>query len=118
MRAVVQHLGLPLLAKELLEQAARPRTYIVRTLYAALLFFFALLIFYFSSYESIANPLALFGRGREVFFNVVRLQFAGVLLFMPAITCGAITAEKERNTFGLLLLTRLSPTTILLEKLL
>src|SRR5262249_10621492 len=28
------------------------------------------------------------------------------------------TAEKERNTFGLLLLTRLSPTTILLEKLL
>jgi len=40
------------------------------------------------------------------------------LLFMPAITCSVITAEKERNPFGLLLLTRLSPWTILLEKLL
>src|SRR4051794_40680725 len=110
--------SLPLLSKELLEQSARPRTFIIRTLYAALLFFFSLLIFYLSSYQNFASPLTLLGRGRQVFQQVTLLQFLGVYLFMPAITCGVITAEKERNTFGLLLLTRLGPTTILLEKLL
>lgn len=110
--------GLPLLAKELLEQSARRRTYVIRTLYAALLFFGSLLTFYVSTYQNFTNPLDILGRGREVFQSIIALQFAGIFLFMPAITCGVITAEKERNTFGLLLLTRLSPTTILLEKLL
>lgn len=110
--------GLPLLTKELLEQAARRRTYVIRTLYAALLFFFALLMFYLTVYQQYTNPLDILGRGREIFMSVVGLQFAGIFLFMPAITCTVITAEKERNTFGLLLLTRLGPTTILLEKLL
>ena len=34
-------LGLPLLTKELIEQAARRRTYFVRMLYAAMLFLLA-----------------------------------------------------------------------------
>jgi len=110
--------GLPLLTKELLEQSARRRTFVIRTLYATLLFFFALLIFYFSVYQQYTSPLDILGRGRQVFDNVTKLQFAGVFLFMPAITCSLITAEKERNTFGLLLLTRLGPWTILVEKLL
>ena len=93
--------GLPLLSKELLEQAARRRTYIIRTLYAALLFFAALLVFYFSVYQQYTSPLDILGRGREVFNNVTALQVAGIFLFMPAITCSVITAEKERNTFGL-----------------
>ena len=36
---------------------------------------------------------------------------------MPALVCGSITIEKERNTLGTLLLTRLSPFAIVLEKL-
>ncbi len=40
-----------------------------------------------------------------------------ILLFLPAITCGAIAGEKERNTLAILLTTRLSPFTIVLEKL-
>lgn len=110
--------GLPLLAKELIEQSARRRTYAIRTLYAVLLFAFALLIFWASVYQEVTSPLDVLGRGREIFMAVVMLQVGGVFLFMPAITCGVITAEKERNTIGLLLLTRLGPTTILLEKLL
>ena len=39
-------------------------------------------------------------------------------LFMPAITCGVITQEKERDSLQLLFLTRLGPWTILFEKLL
>lgn len=108
--------GLPLLAKELIEQAARRRTYIVRSAYAFLLFMFVTLIFWGEVYDRSSSPFDLLGQGRTMFQIVLMLQTAGVLLFTPALTCGAITIEKERNTFGLLLLTRLSPSTILLEK--
>jgi ABC-type transport system involved in multi-copper enzyme maturation permease subunit len=110
--------GLPLLMKELAEQSARKRTYVIRTLYATLLFAFATFIFWVSVYREINSPFEVLGRGREMFLSVVFLQLAGIYLFMPAITCGVITAEKERNTIGLLLLTKLGPWTILLEKLL
>lgn len=110
--------GLPLLSKELAEQSARKRTYVIRTLYACLLAGFALLMFWAEVYNEISSPFEVLGQGREMFTVILALQFAGVYLFMPAITCGVITAEKERNTIGLLLLTKLGPWTILLEKLL
>lgn len=110
--------GLPLLVKELAEQSTRKRTYVIRTIYAVLLFGFATLIFWANVYQEINSPFDVLGRGREMFMTVLALQFAGVYLFMPAITCGVLTSEKERNTIGLLLLTKLGPTTILLEKLL
>jgi ABC-type transport system involved in multi-copper enzyme maturation permease subunit len=112
------HLGLPLLAKELIEQAARKRTYIVRVAYAVLLFFVAFLFFYETLAASRGSPLAVLGRGRDLFMVLVQLQFAGIYLFMPAITCGVVTSEKERNSLQLLFLTRLGPWTILFEKLL
>ncbi len=114
----VKSWNLPLLVKELAEQSSRKRTYVIRTLYAVLLFAFATLIFWGSVYREINSPFDVLGRGREMFMAVLSLQFGGVYLFMPAITCGVITSEKERNTIGLLLLTKLGPTTILLEKLL
>ena len=110
--------GLPLLTKELAEQSARKRTYIIRTVYAFLLFTFASLIFWAEVYDDITSPFEILGRGRMMFMTVLMLQFAGLYLFMPAITCTVVTAEKERNTIGLLLLTRLGPWTILFEKLL
>ena len=110
--------GLPLLMKELAEQSARRRTYVIRTLYATLLFAFATFIFWASVYREINSPFEVLGRGREMFLSVIFLQIGGIYLFMPAITCGVITSEKERNTIGLLLLTKLGPWTILLEKLL
>jgi ABC-type transport system involved in multi-copper enzyme maturation permease subunit len=63
------------------------------------------------------SPLAALGRGRDMYMVIVFLQFAGVYLFMPAITCGVLTQEKERDSLQLLFLTRLGPWTILLEKL-
>jgi hypothetical protein len=110
-------LGLPLLAKELIEQAARKRTYIVRVLYAALLFFAAYLFFYETLRINAAASLAVLGRGREMFTTLVGLQFAGIYFFMPAMTCGVLTQEKERASLQLLFLTRLGPWTILFEKL-
>ena len=110
--------GLPLLGKELLEQAARKRTYVVRVLYASLLFFVAYLMFYETLRAGAVSPMAALGRGREMFDILVGLQFGGIYLFMPAITCGVIAHEKERASLQLLFLTRLGPWTILFEKLL
>lgn len=111
--------SLPLLAKELVEQSARKRTYVIRTAYAVLLFMAAGLMFYETLKRFTgANPFAVLGQGREMFEILIGLQFAGVYLFMPAITCGVLTQEKERDSLALLFLTRLGPWTILFEKLL
>lgn len=116
MRLAWPQLGLPLLAKELSEQAARRRTYVVRVVYASLLFLFGFLIYQSLIGSRSANPFAVLGHGRNLFDQIVMMQFVGIYLFMPAMTCGVVTGEKERNSIGLLFLTRLGPWTILLEK--
>ncbi|MBM4041079.1 MAG: hypothetical protein FJ290_21475 [Planctomycetes bacterium] len=107
---------LPLLGKDLVEQASRRRTYVARVGYAALLF----LIFLVASYEELqtatAESLATSGRGRQMFDALVVLQFAGILLFMPAMMSGVLTYEKERGSLALLLLTTLKPRQILMQK--
>jgi len=62
--------GLPLLGKELLEQAARKRTYVVRVLYATLLFCASFLFFY-DTLRTGAYPISArpFGLPRNPFFS-------------------------------------------------
>ncbi len=111
-------LGLPLLAKELVEQASRPRTYVVRIVYATLLFVIAFWQFERILANSGASTFSALGSGKLMFEQVVLLQLLGVLLFLPPLSCGAITSEKERDSLAVLLVTRLGPFTILFEKLL
>jgi ABC-type transport system involved in multi-copper enzyme maturation permease subunit len=118
MTRLLRNFGLPLLGKELIEQAARKRTYVVRVVYASILFFVAFIACYETLRAGGSSPLAVLGRGRDMFMWLVYLQFAGVYLFMPAITCGVVTQEKEHDSLQLLFLTRLGPWTILFEKLL
>jgi hypothetical protein len=114
---ILSRFGLPLLARELIEQAARKRTYAIRVLYALLLFCFTFVVFYNTLSLGIASPTAIMGRGREIFIVLIGLQFAGIYLFMPAMTCSVLTQEKERASLQLVFLTRLGPWTILFEKL-
>ncbi|GIT31165.1 MAG: hypothetical protein Ct9H300mP1_32110 [Planctomycetaceae bacterium] len=60
-------LGLPLLTKELIEQAAQRRTYFVRLLYASLLFLLAYLEFERILAASGSNTLAMLGKGTDMF---------------------------------------------------
>jgi ABC-type transport system involved in multi-copper enzyme maturation permease subunit len=109
---------LPLLAKELNEQASQRRTYVVRFLYAGILFTAACGMFYGSFLQGTAGSTGGLGQGRQMFEQLVGLQFWTIYLFLPAISCGCLTIEKERNTLGLLLITTLSPWQIVLQKLL
>lgn len=112
------NLGLPLLVKELAEQSSRKRTYVVRTVYACLLCCFACVMFNEKFAQRWHDPFLILGHGREMFDMLLALQFAGIYFFMPAITCGVLTQEKERDSLSLLFLTRLGPWAILFEKLL
>lgn len=118
---------LPLLKRELIELSNRRRTYIVRFFGAIILLTIVVLRFNGVMNELTASqaymppgmraPNQYLGSGGLVFFAIVPMLFYCVQLLMPALICGAITIEKERNTLGTLFVTRLSPMTIVLEKL-
>jgi ABC-type transport system involved in multi-copper enzyme maturation permease subunit len=116
MRRISFETGLPLLARELSEQAARRRTYILRVGYACLIFGIFAVVYASTGQFSTAAAIRSLGTGGRLFEAIVGLQFFGIYLFMPAIVCGVISYEKERSTLELLLLTRLDSGTIILEK--
>lgn len=56
--------------------------------------------------------------GTAVFYALTGMQLALVAFGAPALTCGAVTGERERNTFDLLRATALTPRQIISSKLL
>lgn len=109
----------PLLARDLREQAARVRTWVLRVAYAVILFglTFWQLDEVLQFLQSGLSVMTL-GTGGAVFDRIVLWQLAGIALVMPMITAGAIASERERNTLHLVLITRLTTRQIVLEKLL
>jgi ABC-type transport system involved in multi-copper enzyme maturation permease subunit len=115
MRRMSRLWKLPLLAKELTEQSARLRTYLVRFGYAALLFVATCLLFYGNL--SSEGTTSVLGRGRPMFNQLVILQFWGIYVLLPATVCGVIASEKEKDSLSLLMLTTLTPWQIIVQKL-
>ncbi len=113
-----ERFSLPLFSKELIEQSNRRRTFIIRTVYAGLFYVFMLWMLWSELGGWDANSLSMLGRGRNLFETLVMMQFFAIYAFLPGLTCGALAGEKERDTLAILLLTKLGPWTILLEKLL
>ena len=110
--------GFPLLRKELVEQAARWRTYLVRILFS--LFLLGLVVLYLPEFLTRFglrdSPEAFLGSGRAIFNLVTNVLFIGIHLVLPALMAGALSAERERGSLDLLRVTDLGPTEILLEK--
>ncbi len=127
---------LPLLRRELIELANRRRTYIIRFVGAIVILTFVVYTFlrqinliaagvpgiqFVGGFPVVArtawNPNKFLGAGGIVFSSIVPMLFHFIQALMPALICGSITLEKERNTLGTLFVTRLSPMTIVIEKL-
>jgi hypothetical protein len=106
----------PLLSKELAERAARPRTYWLRV-GAALLLFGG---FWFNNDNILKRgalePSSVLGAGRQMFEATILFIFICIYAFVPAMLCGVVTHEKERDSLVLLLLTRMRPWQIALQK--
>lgn len=109
-------LSFPLLTKELAERAARPRTYWLRVGVALLLFGG----FWFNNdyvlRQGMIDTAAVLGAGGKMFDVIVMFLFICIAAFVPAMLCGVITHEKERDSLVLLLLTRMRPWQIALQK--
>ena len=103
----------PLLGKELLEQAAQKRMYVIRVAYALLLFS-AFCLYYFRSLSH--GSMRALGGGFLPFIFLMSIQFTAIFLFLPPLMAGAIAQEKERDTLGLLFLTDLRPWELVLQK--
>ena len=83
--------SLPLLTKELIEQAQSKRTYVMRVVYAIVLYGFALFQYSGIGRAGASSGMMNFGRGHELFGQLVAIQCALIFLLLPAITSGAIT---------------------------
>lgn len=106
---------LPLLKRELIESAQRRRTYALRVL---LLLILGLIftVFYLELSSRRSNPVRMLGTGRELALAVVITDLVAIYALLPAMACGAIASERERQTLPLLLISRLSYSVIILEK--
>ena len=117
MQRILERFSLPLLTKDLLEQSARPRLFVVRIIYTLLLIGFAAGLILPKVLGQQFTGVSLLGVGQQIYLILIGIEFGGLFLFLPSLCCGVITVEKERNTLGLLFLTKLGPWTIIFEKL-
>lgn len=105
-------IGLPLIAKELTELAARKRTFVLRVLIGlALALFGGVALFQGQRWGQ-----ELLGQGMRVFEVLANLIVWLPVVIGPALAAGAIAGEREEGSLPLLQMTRLGPTTIVLEK--
>ncbi|NUM46815.1 MAG: hypothetical protein HUU38_19085 [Anaerolineales bacterium] len=109
----------PILFKELRSRMRNIRSLASITLYIALLSFVILLIY--ASLTSLNNYLqmdTLRSLGRSIFFTVYGLELIIICMTTPALTAGAISHEKEQQTYDLLRTTLLPARDLILGKLL
>ena len=107
----------PVLRREAITSLRGWRNYAVITFYLALTTGCVALFMYFSAYESYDfsfdpyNMVILYGL-------LCAVQMGLIVLAVPALTAGSISGERERQTLDLLLVTKMSPLSIVVGKLL
>ncbi len=108
----------PVLQREIRSRFRRKRTFF--TLTSKLILAAALVpILYFAiNPRTSSNPAEESQSGLFTFTTLVMIEAALLLLLSPAMSCTSFTVEKEQRTFDLLVATRLTPTEIILGKLL
>jgi ABC-type transport system involved in multi-copper enzyme maturation permease subunit len=123
-RAGVRLFG-PILAYDLARHARRPRTYLSRLAYVAVLFFCLWVNVAIHSNRLYYPPETAPPTGERMaaltegfFYTFLAVQFALTLILTPAYVAPAIADEKERKTLEFLLTTDLDSREIVLGKLL
>ncbi len=110
----------PIMLKELRGRMRGTRAFVVITVYLMLMSGFALLLYvlYSASLNDGSGSLQGGQIGRTLFTGIVGLELFLVMFIVPAFTAGAITGERERQTYDLLRTTLLSPRALVIGKLL
>ncbi len=107
---------LSLFKRELIELAQRKRTYGLRSL-VWFVFFVVFAFSYMDMTRYAGNMLQILGRGNQITEALFITLILTIYTLNPILACTAITSEKEKQTLGLLIVSKLSPTAIVLEKI-
>ncbi len=107
---------LPLFQREMIQIAQKRRTYVLRVTVAAI-FACIMLIFYSENLRwGGGNILRVMGRGREMAGMLYACCVWAIYILMPALACSAISTEREKQTLSLLLISRITPVGLVIEK--
>ena len=117
MRKFLRQPHLPLLAKELYEQALRPRTYWMRFLFGGLMLAMMALALRGIFNRNNLFPARMLGSGAELFETIFEIELFVIAMLLPAMIGPVIAGETEKKTLPLLLITDLRPWEILWQKL-
>ena len=110
----------PVVAKEFKGRMRGRRAFVLLTVYLGLISVFIILLYgYIYSEAPIANsdPDFMQGIGKAIFGAVVLLELLLISFIGPGLTSGAITSERESQTFDLLRTTLLSARALVFGKL-
>src|SRR5579859_7990142 len=108
----------PIVLKELRGRMRGPRAFVVLTVYLLLMSAFATLLYYLYSASLNYQGYALGGTiGRWMFVSIVGIELLLVSFIAPTFTAGAISGERERQTYDLLRTTLLPARTLVVGKL-
>ena len=109
----------PMVMKELRSAMRGARAFIIISIYLALMGGLVSMIYitFASSNEVSTSSTVIQGLGKTVFGAVIGVQMMLVCFLSPALTAGAIAAERERQTYDLLRTTLLSGRSLVEGKL-
>lgn len=110
----------PVILKELRSRMRGSRAFWIITVYLTFLSCIVGLIYAglsASNFSGVGNPILPQVVGKSVFGTVVGIELLMVCFLAPALTAGAIAAERERQTFDLLRATLLPARALVLGKL-
>ncbi|MDZ4767089.1 MAG: hypothetical protein SGI73_21320 [Chloroflexota bacterium] len=108
----------PVMVKELRGRMRGVRAFAVLTVYLLLMSGFAgLLYLIFNSFTRGVGSAAAGEIGRVLFMGIVGVELLLIIFIAPAFTAGAVTGERERQTYDLLRTTLLSSPAFIVGKL-
>jgi ABC-2 type transport system permease protein len=110
----------PVLARELRGRIRGNRALVILVIYLSITAAVTLLVYAAAAGSftgGVNDPEAGRGIGKAIFITVMTASLIQVCVITPSLTAGAISGEKERQTYDLLLTTLLSPLQIALGKL-
>src|SRR5258708_26930719 len=117
-RTIPNFLRNPVVLKELRGRMRGPRAFVVLTVYLILMSGFARLIYYLYSSSLDFQGAAAGGTiGRWLFSSIVAVELFLVAFIAPTFTAGAISGERERQTYDLLRTTLLPARSLVVGKL-
>ncbi|MHB8625836.1 MAG: ABC transporter permease [Aggregatilineales bacterium] len=110
----------PVTLKELRGRMRGARAFAVLTVYLLLMAGFALTLYvlYVASFDANVRGSQNGLFGRTLFTGVVGIELFLITFIVPAFTAGAITGERERQTYDLLRTTLIKPRALVVGKLL